>query len=93
MPSTSGDLFSFIELILLATTSRVKINCSNLSVLVQLNFVSGVGNELIPFPVNPEPKSVFNSYVIKYPCVIIFPAVSSSAPTLSRTLCLLFTKT
>ena len=81
MPSTSDDLFSFIELILLATTSRVKINCPNISVLVQLNFVSGVGNELIPFLVNAELKSVFNSYVIKYPCVIIFPAFSSSGPS------------
>ena len=43
-PSTPGDLFSFILLILLATTSGVTINCPNLSSSDPLNFVSGTGN-------------------------------------------------
>ena len=34
IPSTPGDLFSFILLILLATTSGVTTNCSNLSPLI-----------------------------------------------------------
>ena len=41
IPSTPGDLFSFILLILLATTSGVTTNCPNLSPSDQLNFVSG----------------------------------------------------
>ena len=36
-PSTPGDLFSFIFLILLATTSGVTINCPNLSSSDPLN--------------------------------------------------------
>ena len=39
-----GDLFSFILLILVATTSVVTTNCPNLSPSVPLNFVSGTGN-------------------------------------------------
>ena len=44
IPSTPGDLFSFILLILLATTSGVTTNCPNLSPSDPLNFVSGTGN-------------------------------------------------
>ena len=47
IPSTPGDLFSFILLILLATTSGVTTNCPNLSPSDPLNFVSGTGNELV----------------------------------------------
>ena len=46
-PSTPGDLFSFILLILLATTSGVTINCPNFSSSDPLNFVSGTGKELV----------------------------------------------
>ena len=46
IPSTPGDLpvFSFILLILLATTPGVTINCPNLSPSDPLNFVSGTDN-------------------------------------------------
>ena len=47
IPSTPGDLFSFILLILQATTSGVTTNCPNLSPSDPLNFVSGTGNELV----------------------------------------------
>ena len=47
IPSTPGDLFSFILLILLTTTSGVTTNCPNLSPSDPLNFVSGTGNELV----------------------------------------------
>ena len=40
---------------------------------------------------NTELKCLFNSSAITNPSVIIFPALSSSGPTLSRTFCLLFT--
>ena len=43
IPSTPGDLFSFILLILLATTSGVTTNCPNLSPSDPSNFVSGTG--------------------------------------------------
>ena len=43
IPSTPGDLFSFILLILLTTTSGVTTNCPNLSPSDPLNFVSGTG--------------------------------------------------
>ena len=89
--STPGDLFSFILLILLATTSGVTTNCPNFSSSDQLNFVSGTGNELVSSLVNTELKCTFNSSAIKHPSVIIFPALSSSGPTLSRTFCLLLT--
>ena len=42
IPSTPGDLFSFILLILLTTTSGVTTNCPNLSPSDPLNFVSGM---------------------------------------------------
>ena len=49
IPSTPGDLSSFIFLILLATmpTSGVTTNCPKLSQSGPLNFVSGTGNELV----------------------------------------------
>ena len=47
IPSTPGDLISFILLILVATTSGVTTNCPNLSPSGPLNFVSGTGNELV----------------------------------------------
>ena len=90
-PSTPGDLFSYILLMLLATTSGVAINCSNFSYSDPLNFVSGTGNELVSSLVNTELKCTFNSSAIKHPSVILFPALSSSGPTLSRTFCLLLT--
>ena len=40
IPSTPGDLFSFILLILLTTTYGVTTNCPNLSPSDPLNFVS-----------------------------------------------------
>ena len=43
IPSTPGDLFSFILLILLSTTSGVTTICPNLSPSDPLNFVSGTG--------------------------------------------------
>ena len=91
IPSTPGDLFSFILLILLTTTSGVTANCPNLSPSDPLNYVSGTGIELVSSRVNTELKCIFNSSAIKNPCVIIFPALSSSGPNLSRTFCLLRT--
>ena len=41
--------------------------------------------------VNTEQKCIFNSSAINNPCVIIFPALSSSGPDVSRTFCLLLT--
>ena len=49
IPSTPGDIFSFILLILLATTYGVTTNCPNLSPSDSLNFVSGTGNEQVSF--------------------------------------------
>ena len=91
IPSTPGDLFSFILLILLATTSGVTSNYPNLSPSDPLNVVPGTGNEQVSSLVNTELKCIFNSSAIKNPFVIIFPALSSSGPTLSRTFCLLLT--
>ena len=65
IPSTPGDLFSFILLILLATTSVVTTNCSNLSPSGPLNFVYGTGNELVSSLVNTELKCKFNSSAIQ----------------------------
>ena len=76
IPSTPGDLFSFILLILLATTSGVPTNYPNISPSGPLNFVSGTGNELVSSLVNTELTCIFNSSAIKNPCVIIFPALS-----------------
>ena len=89
--SNSGDLFSFILLILLATTSGGYNKLPQLSPSDPLNCVTGTGNELVSSLVNTELKCIFNSSTIKNPCVIIFPALSSSVPTLSRTYCLLLT--
>ena len=53
IPSTPGDLFSFIIFLLfnlLATTSGVTTNCPNLSPSDPLNFVSGTGNGTSIFP-------------------------------------------
>ena len=91
IPSAPGDLFSFILLILLATTSGVTTSCPNLSPSDSLNFVSGTGNEQVSSRMNTELKCIFNSSVITNHRVIIFPALSSSGPTLSRTFCLLLT--
>ena len=44
IPSTPGDLFSFILLILVATTYGVTTNCPNLSHSGPLHFASGTGN-------------------------------------------------
>ena len=54
IPSTPGDLFSFILLILIATTSGVTTNCPNLSPSDPLNFLSGTGIELVSSRVNTE---------------------------------------
>ena len=69
IPSTPGDLFSFILLILLATTSGVTTNCPNISPSGPLNFVSCTGNELVSSLVNTELKCTFNSTAMKNPCV------------------------
>ena len=61
----------------------------NPSRLYLLETVSGAGSELVSSLVNTELKCIFNSSAITNPCVIIFPALSSSGPTLSRTFCLL----
>ena len=42
IPSTPGDLFSFILLIVLATISGVTTNCPNLSPSDPSNFVSAI---------------------------------------------------
>ena len=47
IPSTPGDLFPFILLLLLATISGVTTNCPNLFPSDPSNFVSGTGNELV----------------------------------------------
>ena len=82
IPSTPGDLFSFILLILLAIASGVTTNCPNLYPSNPLKFVSGTGNKLVSSLVNTELKCIFNSSAIKNPLVIISPALSSSGPTL-----------
>ena len=64
IPSTPGDLFSFILLILLATTSGVTTNCPNLSPSDPSNFVSGTGNELVSSRVNTELKCILNSLTL-----------------------------
>ena len=51
IPSTPGDLFSFILLLLLATTSGVTTNCPPSD---PLNLVSGTGNEQVSSLVNTE---------------------------------------
>ena len=91
IPSIPGDLFSFILLILSATTYGVTTNCHNLSPSDPSNFVSGTGNGLVYFRVNTELKCIINSSAIKIPCAILFPALSSSGPTLYLTFCLLLT--
>ena len=91
IPSIPGELFPFILLILLATTSRVTTNCPNLSSSHPLNFVTGTGNELVSSLVDTKLKCIFNYSADKIPCVIIYPALSSSGTTLSRTFCLLLT--
>ena len=64
IPYIPGDLFSFILLILLATTSAVTTNCPNLSPSDPLNLVSGTGNEQVFSLVNTELKCIFNSSAI-----------------------------
>ena len=91
IPSTPSDLFSFIFLILPATTSVVTTNYPDVFPSCQLNFVFDTGNELVSSRVSTELKCIFNSSTSKSPSVIIFPALSSSGLTLSRTLCLLLT--
>ena len=54
IPSTYGDLFYVILLILLTTTSGVATNCPNLSPSDPLNFVSGTGIKLVSSRVNTE---------------------------------------
>ena len=71
IPSTPGDLFSVMLLILLATTSGVTPNCPNLSPSDQLNFVSGTGNELVSSRVNTELNCIFNSSTIKNPGMVL----------------------
>ena len=71
IPSTPGDLFSVMLLILLATTSGVTTNCPNLSPSDQLNFVSGTGNELVSSRVNTELNCIFNSSTIKNPGMVL----------------------
>ena len=85
IPYTPGDLLSFTLLILLAAISGVTTNCTNLPPYDPLNFVSVPGNELVSSLVNAELKCIFNSSVVKNPTL---PILSSSCPTLSRTLCL-----
>ena len=85
IPSTPGELFSFILLILLTTTFGVTTNCPNLSPSDPLNFVSGTGYELVSSHMNTELKYIFNSSAITNPSVVTFPELSSSGPTLSRT--------
>ena len=60
IPSTPGDLLSFILFTLLGTTSGVTTNCHNLSPTVPLHFVSSTGNELVSSLVNTELKCLFN---------------------------------
>ena len=91
IPSTPGDLVYLILFILFATTSGVTTICPNLSPSGPLNFVYGTGNEGVSSLVNTELKCIFNSSAINTPSVIIFPALSTSGPTLSRTVCLLRT--
>ena len=59
IPSTPGDLFSFILLILLATTSGVTTNCPNISSSDPLNIVSGTGNEQVSSILNTELKCMW----------------------------------
>ena len=91
IPSPPDDFFSFILLIVLDTTSGVTTNCPNLSPSGPLNFVSGTGNELLSSLVNTELKCKCNSSAIENRCVITYPTLSSSGPTLHRTFCLLIT--
>ena len=87
IPSTPGDLLYFIKNICYFASYYFR-RCSllpSLSSAVPVNFVSGTGNELVSSLVNTELKCIFNSSAIKNPYVFIFPALSSSGPTLSRT--------
>ena len=95
IPSTPGELLTFILLfILLPTYSGLTTNCPNRSSSDPLKFVSGTGDELIFFSrVNTELECVFNSSAIKNPCVMIFAVLSSSGSTLSRTLLFVLTCT
>ena len=70
--STPGDLFYFILLMLVATTSGVTTNCPNTYPSDPLNFVSGTGSELVSSHVNTELKCIFNSSAIKIPVLLIF---------------------
>ena len=73
IPSTPGDLFPFILLILLATSYRVTTNYPNLSPSDSLNLVSGTGNELLSSLVNTELRCIVcNSSAIKHPCINMF---------------------
>ena len=75
--STPDDLFSFILLILITTTSGVTNNCPNFPPSGPLNFVTGTGYELVSSRLNTELKCIFNSSAMTNPCVVIFPALSS----------------
>ena len=82
IPSTPRDLFSFMFLILVATTSGVTYNCPQPSPHVNLSF-SGAGNAPVSSLVNTELKCKFNSSAFKIPSAILFQTLSSSGPTLS----------
>ena len=70
IPSTPGDLFYFILLILLATTYRVKTNCPSLSPSGPLHFLSGTGNEPVPSLVNIELQCICNSSASTIPVLL-----------------------
>ena len=69
---TRGDLFSFILLILLATTYGVTTNCPNISLSCPLHFISGTGKELVSSLVNTELKFIFNSWAVTIPVLLYF---------------------
>ena len=78
IPSTPGDVFAFMLLILLATTYGGTTNCHNLSPSGPLKFVSGTGNELVSSLVHTELKCTFNLSAITNTCVIII--IPNSVP-------------
>ena len=77
--STPSDLFSFMLLILLAT-SGVTLNCPNIYLLGPLDFATGVGNELMSTLVNNELKGL-GTYLIPLPLKIVQLLYSQHHPS------------
>ena len=64
IPSTPGDLLSFIFLIFFAIISGVTNNCLKCSDLLPSNLVNGTGCELISYVGKTELKYSFRTFAI-----------------------------